>query len=59
MRRRLYCIELKSLSFIKGGEMLQKNFMLLEENALKMISGTILQSPDQLLGVYYEFVSLE
>jgi hypothetical protein len=33
--------------------------VLLEENALKMISGAILQAPDQLLGVYYEFVSLE
>jgi len=46
------------LSFIKGGEKVLVNAVLLEENAFKMIRGDLLRPPDQTLGVYYEFVPL-
>jgi hypothetical protein len=46
------------LSFIKEGEILLANTVILEENALKMIRGDLLRPSDQILGVYYEFVSL-
>jgi hypothetical protein len=46
------------LSFIKEGEIPLANKVVLQENALKMIRGDLLRPPDQILGVYYEFVSL-
>lgn len=42
----------------KWGDILLANAVLLDGNAPKMIRRDLLRSPDQILGVHYELVSL-